>query len=117
MAKAVSDLDLFFEDPKMRADRAGRVGIHPSIVGGKCREYGTLYKLRKESNACFKSKTASTPWAGVMCVLTGIDLLACFYAGSNVAGKVTPRLRSFTYDCMPPNCVQYRDQLVGLRNC
>lgn len=111
-----SNLDLFFEDPEKPPSRAGRRAPHPSGGGTFCRQFGTLYKLRREAHTCFKAGR-SAPWAGAMCVLTGIDLLACFYAGSNQTGGVTSRFLKFVEDCMPPTCKANKDLVYSLRNC
>ena len=52
-----------------------------------------------------------------MCVLTGIDLLACCYAGNNGKGGVRTRFIKFIEDCMPTNCKTHKEQLWSLRNC
>jgi len=112
-----SDLDLFFEDPRKPPSNAGRSAPHPSGGEAFCRQFGTLYKLRRESQTCFKPSRSSAPWAGAMCVLTGIDLLACFYDGSNQAGGVKSRFLKFVEDCMPPTCKNHKDLVYSLRNC
>ncbi len=112
-----SDLDLFFEDPSRPPSNAGRSAAHPSGVHGFCRQFGTLYKLRRESQTCFKPSRSSAPWAGAMCVLAGIDLLACFYAGNNRPGNVTTRFLTFVENNMPPTCKDHKDLVYSLRNC
>lgn len=112
-----SDLDLFFEDPAKPPSNAGRSAPHPSGSAAFCRQFGTLYKLRRESQTCFRPGRSSAPWAGAMCVLTGIDLLGCFYSGSNVAGGVKTRFLKFVDENMPPTCKVHQDLVYSLRNC
>ncbi len=112
-----SDLILFFDDPHKAPSSSGRKATHPTDSTAYCREFGTLYKLRREVQTCFRAKRSSAPWAGAMCLLTGIDLLSCFYAGSNTAGGVKIRFLKFVEDCMPSTCATNKDLVYSLRNC
>lgn len=82
-----TDVQLFFESPGTSPASAGNPAIDPTNSGRPCRRYGILYHLRRNAQCCFETDQTTgeirAPWPGAMCVMSGIDLLASFHAGTN----------------------------------
>lgn len=78
--------DVFFRDPQDPPTQ-----IRPV-------QFSTLYILRRDANTCLQPKTGSgAAFPGVMTLLTGIDLLAKFYAGNDARREVGKRFRTFVW--------------------
>lgn len=86
-----NDVQLFFENPGTSPNVAGNPAIDPTGAGRTCRKYGILYHLRRNTQCCFETDHTTgeirAPWPGAMCVMSGIDLLASFHAGTNEMRK------------------------------
>lgn len=103
-----SNFDLFFEDPKT-----------PKI---KPDDFSVLYLLRRDISQCMGinpntgCKTDNQAiWPGVMAILSGIDLLGKFYAGSDV-GQVGIRFKSYVEKYFNDIKEEDKETIYQLRN-
>jgi hypothetical protein len=81
-------VDLFFQHYDTPLPNSGRVGV--------------LYLVRREIITCMgmdhttlQPTAFQAPIAGAMCVLTGIDYMGKFYAGSDERGRVRERFTAY----------------------
>lgn len=97
-------LDFFFRDP----------AIEPTFQPGN-NLFSNLYLLRRDINTCFASDAI---WPGVMAIMSGIDLLAKFFAGADTTapGDVGNRFRAFAGEYLTNNNAIDNEVLYQLRN-
>ncbi|MBX9685696.1 MAG: hypothetical protein K2X27_03275 [Candidatus Obscuribacterales bacterium] len=94
-------LDFFFRDPASQP--TFRVGDNL---------FSNLYLLRRDINTCY---SGGAVWPGVMGIMAGIDLLAKFFAGTDLSA-VSERFRDFTNEYISNNNVIDSEVLYQLRN-
>lgn len=84
------DIDQFFESPELSEGKAGIAVKNKLKPNLQCRRFSSLYHLRKNAAFCFlidNENNFFAPWLGTMCVMSGIDLIACLHAGTNSKRK------------------------------
>src|SRR3989304_6681581 len=105
----MTDIELFFEDPKQDHD-----------IPRKC---SILYLLRRDINTCFgidivtgqKFKYKAL-WPGAMAILAGIDLLGKFYEGDDDKRKIPERFKNYIDTFFNPISISDKDVIYQLRN-
>lgn len=92
-------IDFFFKSPAITPAVAGIQEVVPNYSGENCKKFSTLYLLRRDMEKCFSGSPMY--WLGAMAVLSGIDLMAKLYAGTD-SGRIGDRFEKFVNERMKP---------------
>lgn len=73
---------------------AGRAEPAPAYPGENCKKYSTLYLLRMDAQRCYQI-APPIYWLSAIALLSGVDLLAKLYNGSDSINQGGPRFKDF----------------------
>ena len=91
-------IQFFFKLPVVPASEAGITEVVANYPGETCKKFSTLYLLRKDMANCFSGSPMY--WLGAIAMLSGIDLMAKLYAGTDTVNFIRTRFKNFVNDRM-----------------